>query len=500
MSFASGFAAGSAAVSRGLDLRDLRQQREVEAAERARQEQLRQANASLAREQEVGMQAQADGTGLAMSPVQQPQMGYSPEVQAALGGLGGTPPQMSAVQTPAPSQAAISSGLAQAPSTAPEVLGTADMFRRQAALQMQYGDPEEATRLLGLASVEERAMGAEQRALGADQRAQQTYDQQQEAYARDQRMREGLAKINQLAMTGAKSQDIIKAAGEYELGVTDVQGVLSGRYNLSQTEIEAKRQEINNAVSKLRNVDDVISYYNESEELTPGYSLTLDSREGGGYNLVHKNDKGEVVETTPFSSKAEANVHLRRLADDPLTAQAAIVDRDTAMAKAATEAKFKQLDLDLEGAKISADVRTAFGKEAAALRSDPMFAMLPPGEQDARIAALKTDFGIGGGQGGLADRPDETEPEISDVAQLQMDATKQEKAQNKRAQRDQQDAKIIASINDPALKQQMIEAASPEARAIYQAMLDKQASQQQSGSRYYGLQRSAFGASPYTGM
>lgn len=495
MSFASGFAAGSAAVSRGLDLRDLRQQREVEAAERARQEQLRQANASLAREQEVGMQAQADGTGLAMSNVPQQEQ-YSPQVRDAFG-LGGPPPQMSAVQTPAPSQAAISSGLAQAPSTAPEVLGTADMFRRQAALQMQYGDPEEATRLLGLASAEERAMGVEQRALSADQRAQQTYDQQQEAYARDQRTREGLAEINQLAMTGAKSQDIIKAATDYGLGVTDVQGVLSGRYNLSQTEIEAKRQEINNAVSKLRSVDDVINYYNESEELTPGYSLTLDSREGGGYNLVHKNDKGEVVETTPFSSKAEANVHLRRLADDPLTAQAAIVDRDTAMAKAATEAKFKQLDLDLEGAKISADVRTAFGKEAAALRSDPMFAMLPPGEQDARIAALKTDFGIGGGQGGLADRPDETEPEISAVAQLQMDATKQEKAQNKRAQQDQQDARIIASINDPALKQQMIAAASPEARAIYQAMLDKQASQQQSGTRFYGLQQRT---SPYTGM
>ena len=499
MSFASGFAAGSAAVSRGLDLRDLRQQRDVEAAERARQEQLRQANASLAREQEVGIQAQADGTGLAMSPVQQSQMEYSPEVQAAFGGLGGTPPQMSAVQTPAPSQAEISSGLAQAPSTAPEVLGTADMFRRQAALQMQYGDPAEATRLLGLASVEERAMGAEQRALNADQRAQQTYDQQQKAYELEQRKLKGLAEINQLAMTGAKSQDIIKAATEYGLGVTDVQGVLSGRYNLSQTEVDAKRQEINNAVSKLRSVDDVISYYNESEELTPGYSLTLDSREGGGYNLVHKNDKGEVVETTPFSSKAEANVHLRRLADDPLTAQAAIVDRDTAMAKAATEAKFKQLDLDLEGAKISADVRTAFGKEAAALRSDPMFAMLPPGEQDARIAALKNDFGIGGEQGGLADRPDPTEPELTDVQKVVNAATEQEKAKDSRARQDQQDARIIASLTG-SLQQEALAVASPEAKAIYQAMLDKQASQQQSGSRYYGLQRSAFGASPYTGM
>jgi hypothetical protein len=128
MSFASGFAAGSAAVSRGLDLRDLRQQRDVEAAERARQEQFRQANASLALEQEVGMQAQADGTGLAMTPVPQQEQ-YSPQVRDAFG-LGGPPPQMSAVETPAPSQAAISSGLAQAPNTAPEVLGTADMFRK----------------------------------------------------------------------------------------------------------------------------------------------------------------------------------------------------------------------------------------------------------------------------------------------------------------------------------------------------------------------------------
>lgn len=491
MSFAQGFAAGSAAVSRGLDLRDLRQQREVEAAERARQEQLRQASAGLARQQEVGMQAQADGTNLAMSPVPQ-EMQYSPEMQNAFG-LGGPAPQMSAVQTPAPSQAAISSGLAQAPSTAPEVLGTADMFRRQAALQMQYGDPAEATRLLGLASDEERAMGVEQR-------AQQTYSQQQEAYEREQRRLAGLAEVNRLALgaaTGSTSQAIKDAAAEYGLGVEDVQGVISGRFNLSQTEVEAKRQEINNAVSKLRSVDDVISYYNDSEELTPGYSLTLDSREGGGYNLVHKNDRGEVVETTPFSSKAEANVYLRRLADDPITAQSAIVDRDTSMARAATEAKFKQLNLDLENAKISADVRTAFGKETAALRNDPMFAMLPPGEQDARIEALKRDFGITGGQGGLADRPDKTEPEISDVQKVVNVAAEQTKAEDTRARRDQQDARIIASINDPALKQQAIEAASPEARAIYQAMLDKQARQQESGTRFYGLQQSR---SPYTGM
>jgi hypothetical protein len=380
---------------------------------------------------------------------------------------------------------------------------------------MRYGDPVEAIRVLGLASDEERALGAEQRAVGAEQRAQQTYDQQQEAYKRDQRTREGLAKINQLAMTGAKSQDIIQAAGEYGLGVTEVQGVLSGRYNLSQTEVDAKQLAIINDVSKLRSVDDVISYYNKSEELTPGYSLTLDSREGGGYNLVHKNDKGEVVETITFSSKAEADVHLRRLAADPLTAKAAIVDRDTAMAKAATEAKFKQLERELEVSKISADVRTAFGKEAAALRSDPMFAMLPPGEQDARLAALKNDFGIGGDQGGLQDRSSSTEPNLSDVQKVANFATEQKKAEDSRAQQAQQDARIMASLKGPA-KEAALAVASPEAKAIYQAMLDKQqatldkqaseqqlllsrsqSNEQQSGTRFYGLQQRT---SPYTGM
>ena len=297
MSFASGFAAGSAAVSRGLDLRDLRQQREIEAAERARQEQLRQANAGLARQQEVGMQAQADGTGLAVSPVQQPPEQYSPEVQAALGGLGGTPPQMSAVQTPVPSQAAISSGLAQAPSTAPEALNTAEMFRRQAALQMQYGDPAEATRLLGLASAEERAMGAEQRAVQSAEQQRQLTDQQlkvagyeiedieavrgfESAYVKAQQDAAASGNVFTVGQASSLPEFVSLSPKQQRAAIQDLTGLTIDEQQLATAEIS-------NLV-KGKTLDQLIAAHKENSLLSPGqyYDKVFETDDEGNQNFV----------------------------------------------------------------------------------------------------------------------------------------------------------------------------------------------------------------------
>jgi hypothetical protein len=495
MSFAQGFAAGSAAAQRGLNMAEQMRAMEERQAEQARQERLRQEMAGLARQQEVATRAQTEGMAVPMSPVQQPQTQYSPEAQAAFG-LGGPAPMMSSVAQQAPSQAMVDAGLASPAQVPITPMSTSELYRQQAMIQSQYGDPAEATRLLGLASAEERAMAAEGRAVTAEQRAAAEELRKQGDYDRDQAEREGLAEINRLAMSGAGSQAIRDAAAKYNLGVEQVQGVLSGRFNLSQTDIAEQQQKIINDISTRRGVDSLIDYYNKSEELTPGYSLSLEPREGGGFNLLHKNDKNEVIDTTPFSSKAEADLHLRRLAADPITAQAAIVDRDIGIAKAGAEAKFKQLEIDAKNAKLEADVRTAFGKEAAALRSDRMFAMLPPGEQDARINALKADFGIGDEQGGLADRPEKTEPELSAVQKIQMEDAKQREAESASARQAQQDARIIASLSG-ARQQEALAVATPEAKAAYQAILDEQARQQQSATRFYGLQQSR---SPYTGM
>lgn len=359
MSFASGFAAGSAAVSRGLDIRDLRQQREVEAAERARQEQLRQANASLAREQEVARQAQADGTGLAMSPVPQQEQ-YSPQVQAALGGLGGTPPQMSAVQTPAPSQAAISSGLAQAPSTAPEVLGAADMFRRQAALQMQYGDPEEATRLLGLASAEERAMGAEQRAMQSAEQQRQLTDQQlkvagyeieeieairgfESAYAKAQQEAAALGKV----LTVGEARNLPEFTS---LSPKLQRGAIEDLTGLTVAEQQLATAEISNLV-KGKTLDQILEAHKQNSLLSPGqyYDKVFETDDEGNQNFVGLrmfNDDGTPAgEIQRLGSENAALQFINKASLDPVAGAEYATNLSSAAAE--NQLKLRRLGIDV---------------------------------------------------------------------------------------------------------------------------------------------------------
>ena len=365
MSFASGFAAGSAAVSRGLDLRDLRQQREVEAAERARQEQFRQANASLALEQEVGMQAQADGTGLAMTPVPQQEQ-YSPQVQAALG-LGGPPSEVSAVQPPAPSQAEISSGLAQPPSTAPKVLSTADMFRRQAALLMKYGDPVEAIRVLGLASDEERALGAEQRALSAEERAVQNAAQQRQLIAQQIKVTDyeiedieairGFDKAYASAQQEAAALGKVLTVGEarnlpefISLSPKLQRGAIQNLTGFTVAEQELATAEISNLV-KGKTLDQILEAHKQNSLLSPGqyYDKVFETDDEGNQNFVGLrmfNDDGTPAgEIQRLGSENAALQFINKASLDPVAG----AEFATNLSAAATEnqIKLRRLGIDV---------------------------------------------------------------------------------------------------------------------------------------------------------
>jgi hypothetical protein len=156
MSFASGFAAGSAAAQRGLDMARQRYETDLQVAEQARLEKRRQKYAGLANEADVANRMRKDNVTIPMSPVPQTETKYPPEVEEALGGLGGTPPPMSAVETPAPTPNVMGVGLGNSTQTTYQPMSTIDYYNRAANIEAEFGNPDRAIELLGSAATESR--------------------------------------------------------------------------------------------------------------------------------------------------------------------------------------------------------------------------------------------------------------------------------------------------------------------------------------------------------
>lgn len=158
MSFAQGFAAGSAAAQRGIDMGLAMKKREEE-------EQYKAQMAGLAKEYQQGQDAvaayeqqraglEASGAPMA-SAVAQPQ--YSPEAQQIFG-IGGPAPQMSMSPVSAPTAGLVAGDRAGVVMPeAPQAMSYADMQRRAAGIALGAGRTDEYLQLQGALDAREQA-------------------------------------------------------------------------------------------------------------------------------------------------------------------------------------------------------------------------------------------------------------------------------------------------------------------------------------------------------
>jgi len=400
MSFAQGFAAGSAAVERGLQLRDLKQQREKEEAYQA---QLQGLADKYQMSQEAGaaydqraQEALSAGAPVA-NAVAQPQ--YSPEAQRAFG-LGGAEPMMSPVSTPQVSGLAAGDQAGVVMGARPEAMSARAMREQAATIALgagRFDDYLAAQEALASEDYRTQTLGLSRDRLALDQEAAAAEQAERERVAKQ---RKGMSLIQNKAAEGGTAEELVSLASDYGVGVNEAAEALKSFYDISESQVAAANRKIVNDIREIRSPFGIVKYYNDSAALSPGYSLKLEQNEKGQYVLQHIGDDGKVIEsdTKTFGDIAEADYFLRQQAADPLTATKYIVDRDrtarAAAAKAAIEnakiaADRYSAELGLEG-KIVTNISTAIDK----LAEDPRWSTLEGGERDKRIEQVYTDRGL----------------------------------------------------------------------------------------------------------
>jgi len=436
MSFAQGFAAGSAAAQRGVDMglamKQRREQEEYQQAVADYNAGLAQQDADLAAYQATEQTALNAGMGL-QSPVQP--TGVEAQLLNAMPGAAPQGAQMSPVerQQPLSQPSAALGGMAgqgQSMGPMPEVTNYIDRQRGLAAIAMQYGDTGTAISLMNQAQAEERALRTEAAAAqrfekefglaqSADQRAADEATRLANEAAREARLREGKAQLEAYIAAGntdrAGAESIFEKYGPDGLSINDFANILESQRGITKGDIEAEMLQIQRDLRGLTTTDQLITYYNNSESLSPGYELRLEQNDDGLYQLKHFDDAGKEIDkdVATFASAQEADVYMRQLAVDPATAMQSLVTRDTAIRTTAAERRFER---EMEQLKARTDLSKEELKAVASglenVRSGQFFTMMDRAEQDKALAKVYTDLGLSPPKslGGLAStRGTETE-------------------------------------------------------------------------------------------
>jgi hypothetical protein len=164
----------------------------------------------------------------------------------------------------------------------------------------------------------------------------------------------------------------------------------------------------------------LLTYYNDSETLSPGYSLELKRNDKGLLQLKHFNEDGKLIEkdTIDFGSEREADLYLRQRAVDPTTAMKSLVERDKERRTAAAEAALEQSKLATERYGDDMGYKKEQMKAVASalekLRDDKTFFLLNPDDRDSRIKGVYDALGLTP-PSSLGLPPTGNKPPVSDV-------------------------------------------------------------------------------------
>lgn len=510
MSFAQGFQAGSAAVTRGLQLRDKRLEREKQEEYQAKlkeyDDQYRQ---GLAAEEQYANQ-------LAGSGAQTPQVPLQPLAPAASAGAGGMMPTQPLAPAGAAPQSLVRPPMAPPAAMAPPqpAMSYADYQRGLASLAMQYGDPN-ATRLMAGAEQADqnaRIAAANERrfnlnyglARNADIRAQGEADRAAAEAARLGRLREGQGKVNELINQGVSDVDqfdaLLTEYGSDGLDIGFVAGVLESRRGITKGAIEETMLGIQSDLRGITSTDALLTYYNDSETLSPGYSLKLERNDDGVLQLKHFNEENEIIEkdTINFSSEREADYYLRQRAVDPTTAMKSLVERDNARRTAAAERAIEESKLATERYGYDMGYKKEQMKAVASaleqLRDDKTFFMLDPVDRDDRIKRVYTDLGLEPPSSlGIPDLEDNATPPPKGAGLAAIEAAQTARAEKEQGERTvTSEAEEILSYKygrglfgspDEELFNAGYEAASPEVKAEIDKLEEARAARRASNSR-----------------
>lgn len=413
MSFAQGFAAGSAAAQRGVDMG-------LAMKKRREEEEYRKAVAGLSAEYQAGQQAQADYGAQQQANLDAGMALASPAAPTGAGALlnnavpGATAPQ-GAQMSPVAPQAGGLGGAGAMPQAAmmtpPPATSYQDYQRDMAALAMQYGDTSTGISLMSAAEAADRAERLEAiRRSEFDQNYQLQANADARAAAEEARaaleadnaakLAEGKAKIDALVTSGekvdrAKYNEIFETYGKYGLNVGYLNETLEANLGITRQAIEAESIAIANDLRGITTTADLLEYYNKSDTLSPGYKFQLNKdEENGGFVLDHFDDDDQRIDTDSirFSSKQEADVYLRNLAVNPTTAMQSIVTRDTAARTAAAKNKIENAKIQATRyaaeLKLDAETKKALYADISKLETQPGFLGLPDADKDALIAAV----------------------------------------------------------------------------------------------------------------
>lgn len=431
MSFAQGFAAGSAAAQRGIDMGlAMKKRREEEEYKQA----VAAYNAGIEQE-EAGLAAyQADMK--AAVPVQQGAVAQGPITSAA----GLNPMAQAGIAAPAGSDVARTitdmptapSGLGnQARGTSfappPTVTSYVDQQRALANIALKYGDTSTALNLMNQAGIEERALRREgieadrfEQTQGLAVRAQdladlQYRDQQAEALrvrTFEEGQRQATRDLLLMVDQGKPMSDIQQfiAGNEFLDGATAMTTVTNA-FNLQEAEIEAEQNRIRNDVADMT-----------WEELKQAHIDDENISKGEHYDIVYNDESGLydviVFDTTNVTGETEGGEKtyaqkrvigstedfgaavndLRTLAYDRSTAVESLTNKAISRRSRAAEAAIKQAERELERYGMDKDFEEAQLKELSEgirdLRKDMSFASLSQADQQARIKGVYDSLGI----------------------------------------------------------------------------------------------------------
>jgi hypothetical protein len=290
-----------------------------------------------------------------------------------------------------------------------------DYQRGLADIAMKYGDTNTALSLMSGAEAADRAerLEALRRSeyaqdyalrVNQDARAQSEEDRAAAEAARQGRLREGQGKVNELINQGVTDVDqfdaLLTKYGPDGLDIGFVAGALESRRGITKGAIEETMLGIQSDLRGITSTEALLTYYNDSETLSPGYSLKLERNDDGVLQLKHFNQKNELIEkdTINFNSEREADFYLRQRAVDPTTAMKSLVDRDNARRTAAAERALEESKLATERYGDDMGYKKEQMKAVASalekLRDDQTFFMLDPADRDARIKRVYTDLGL----------------------------------------------------------------------------------------------------------
>lgn len=413
MGFASGFAAGSAAVERGLALAEASRKRKEEEqykaqmAELANEYQMSQGAVTAYEQQRAGLEA----TGAPMaSAVAQPQ--YSPEAQQIFG-IGGPAPQMSMSPVSAPTAGLVAGDRAGVVMPeAPQAMSSMDLRQRAATLALgagRYDDYMAAQEALAAEQARERQLGFEERRLGLSEARAQRDEKLFEINLEDARNRRQLsdwALADEKAVRGfgaAYQNAVANAAGqgklftvadavalpEYQkLSLKQQQGVVQDFTGRSIAEQQAVTAQIQSDIQG-KSLDQLLSEHESNKYLTPGqhfekvYETDKDGNEVlSGLQLVDSKTRKPAGEVIKLGSEQQALKYLYEASLNPVVGAEYASSIESAAAAAAQKAKELGIKVDANTINQRKLLVDAYDKADAEIAERSKMGEMTPGDID----------------------------------------------------------------------------------------------------------------------